>query len=86
MYVLLQRHENGGETSRGTLCSQVCVRLEEGSTDTYEKIKKAFGNDSVSRAQVLLWHRNFVNGRETASTNVYHVRAFTRQDRLSQLE
>jgi hypothetical protein len=31
----------------------------------YEKIKKAFDNDSPSRAQIFLWHKDFVNGRET---------------------
>jgi hypothetical protein len=42
-----------------------CVSLGEGATNTYGKIKKTFGNDSVSRAQVVRWHKDFVNGRET---------------------
>jgi hypothetical protein len=29
------------------------------------KIEKAFGNDSLSRAQVFLWHKDSANGRET---------------------
>jgi hypothetical protein len=41
-----------------------CVDLEEGITDTYEKSQKAFGNDSLSRAQVFQWHKDFVNGQE----------------------
>jgi hypothetical protein len=32
-----------------------CVKLGKGDTDTYEKIQKAFGNDSLTRAQVFLW-------------------------------
>jgi hypothetical protein len=72
-----------------------CVELGEGVTDTYEKVWKAFGNYSVPRTQVFRWHKDFVNGRETVegelrsvspssvrSTNVDHVRAFIRQDRL----
>jgi hypothetical protein len=42
-----------------------CVKLGEGTTDTYGKIQKAFGNDSVSRVQALRWHKDFVYGRET---------------------
>jgi hypothetical protein len=41
-----------------------CVKLGEGGTDTYEKIQKAFGNDSLLRAQVIQWHKDFVNGQE----------------------
>jgi hypothetical protein len=44
---------------------KLCVKLEDSATDTYEKIQKAFGNDSLSRAQVFRWHKDFVNGRET---------------------
>jgi hypothetical protein len=42
-----------------------CVRCGEGATNTHEKIQKAFGNDSLSRAQVFRCHRGFVNGWET---------------------
>jgi hypothetical protein len=41
-----------------------CVTLREGTTDTYKKIQKAFGNDSPSRADIFHWHEYFVNGRE----------------------
>jgi hypothetical protein len=30
-----------------------CVKLGDGATDTYEKIHKAFGNDSVLLAQIF---------------------------------
>jgi hypothetical protein len=41
-----------------------CVKLGEGATNTYEKIQKVFGNDSGSCAQVLWWHKDFVNGEK----------------------
>jgi hypothetical protein len=41
---------------------QFCVRLGKSAT---EKIQKASGNDSLSRAQVLLWLKDFEIGRET---------------------
>jgi hypothetical protein len=33
------------------------------TTDTYEKIQEAFGNDSLSRAQIFRWHNDFLSGR-----------------------
>jgi hypothetical protein len=38
-----------------------CVNLGEGTTDTYKKIQKGFGNESLSRAQVFQWQEDFVN-------------------------
>jgi hypothetical protein len=74
-----------------------CVKLGKGATDTYEKIQKAFGNDSASHAQIFWWHKDFVNGREMVeyeprsghpasvrtSTNVHLVRVFIHQDQTS---
>jgi hypothetical protein len=71
------------------------IRLGEGTTNTYEKIQKAFGNYSLSRAQIFCWPKDFVNGREMmeneprsgcpasmrTSTNVNRVRAFLCQNR-----
>jgi hypothetical protein len=92
-YVLLQRHTNAEEKFR-TLCNQILCQAGKGATDTYEKIQKAFDNNSVSRAQVFQWHKNFVNGREMAEgeqrsgrdasvrrhKSVDRLRAFIRQD------
>jgi hypothetical protein len=39
-----------------------CVKLVEGATDINEKIKKSFGNDSASPAEVFRWQEDFVNG------------------------
>jgi hypothetical protein len=72
-----------------------CAYLEEVATDMYEKIQEAFGNDSLTRAQVFRWHKDFGKLRETVeveprpgrpvsvrtSTNVERVGAFIRQDR-----
>jgi hypothetical protein len=71
-----------------------CVKLGEGATDTYEKIQKAFGNDSISCALVFRWYKDLVNGRETVedeprsrhaapvgtSMNVDRMGAFIRQN------
>jgi hypothetical protein len=41
------------------------VELEDGATDTYEKVKKAFGNDSVSKcSNISLGERIFKSARK----------------------
>jgi hypothetical protein len=70
-----------------------CVKVREVATDTYDKIQRAFGNDSLSRAQVFRWHEDFVNRRESLedtlqsgrltserwNTNIDFTRALFRQ-------
>jgi hypothetical protein len=41
------------------------VKLGESANDTYEKIQKAFGSDSVPHAQVFRGHIGFLHQRET---------------------
>jgi hypothetical protein len=35
-----------------------CIKLREGATDPYGKIQRAFGNNSLSRAQIFRWHKD----------------------------
>uniref|UniRef100_A0A1B6MF73 Mos1 transposase HTH domain-containing protein n=1 Tax=Graphocephala atropunctata TaxID=36148 RepID=A0A1B6MF73_9HEMI len=42
-----------------------CVKLGETPTVTFEKLKKAYGDDTLSRAQVFRWYKAFSNGRES---------------------
>ena len=71
------------------------VKLGESATVTYEKLKRAYGEHSVSRAQVFGWHKSFLEGREqvedepragrpsTSKTddNVERVRSLVSSDR-----
>ena len=41
-----------------------CVKLGESTTVTYEKLQRAYGEHSLSRAQVFRWHKSFLEGRE----------------------
>ena len=41
-----------------------CVKLGESATVTYEKLKRAYGEHSLSRAQVFSWHKSFLEDRE----------------------
>jgi len=41
-----------------------CVKLGKSATVTYEKLQRAYGEHSLSRAQVFRWHKSFSEGRE----------------------
>src|SRR5215469_18622825 len=72
-----------------------CVKLRESATVTYEKLQRAYGEHSLSRAQVFRWHKSFLEGREqvedktragrplTSETddNVERVRSLVRSNR-----
>ena len=74
-----------------------CLKLGEFATVTYEKLRRAYGELSLSRAQVFRWHKSFLEVREqvedepragrrsTSKTddNVERVRSILRSDRLT---
>lgn len=41
------------------------VKSEKTATETYEMLKKVYGDDCLSRAMVFRWHKQFSEGRET---------------------
>jgi len=41
-----------------------CVKLGESATVTYEELQRAYGEHSLSRAQVFRWHKSFLEDRE----------------------
>ena len=69
-----------------------CVKLGEFATVTYVKLQRAYGEHSLSRAQVFRCHKSFLEGREqvedeprirsTSKTddNVERVRSLVRSD------
>jgi hypothetical protein len=65
MYVLLQHHKN----LKQHYAIKFCVKLGKGAADTYEKIQKVFGNDSVSHAQVFWEHKDFEMGKKQWKMN-----------------
>jgi len=38
--------------------------LNENATETYEKLKRRYGEHAVSRTRVFRWHKTFLDGRE----------------------
>ena len=77
-----------------------CVKLGEFATVTYVKLQRAYGEHSLSRAQVFRCHKSFLEGREqvedeprmgipsTSKTddNVESVRSLVRSDRRMTLK
>jgi hypothetical protein len=39
-----------------------CITLNENTTETYEKLKQAYGEHAVLRAPVFRWLKEFLNG------------------------
>ena len=74
-----------------------CVKLGESAFVTYEMLQRAYGEHSLSRAQVFRWHKSFLEGREQVEDepragrnstskmedNVERMRSLVRSDRLT---
>ena len=45
------------------VCIKFCANLGKSATETLEMIQQAFGDQSLSRAQVFQWHARFKTGR-----------------------
>ena len=58
------RYENGPANFEKGCAIKFCVKLGESAAVTYEKLQRACGEHSVSRAQVFRWHKSFLEGRE----------------------
>ena len=94
MCVLVTRYENGETKSRAALRDQILCE-NKNATETYEKLRRAYGEHVLSRTQVFRWHKAFLDGREsvedeprcgrpcTSKTdeNVTKVRDLVRYDR-----
>jgi hypothetical protein len=48
------------------VCIKFCVKLGKSATKTLEMLRDAFGEHSLSRAVVFVWHSRFKAGRVSA--------------------
>jgi hypothetical protein len=51
------------------ICNKFCFKLEHSSAETIPLIKKAFGDDSMSEAEIKLWYKLFKDGRESVESD-----------------
>jgi len=56
--------ENGPAKFEQGCAIKFCVKLGKSATVTYEKLQRAYGEHSLSRAQVFRWHKSFLESRE----------------------
>ena len=89
------RYENGPAKFEQSCAIKFCVKLGESATVTFEKLQRAYGEHSLSRAQLFRGHKSFLEGQEqledephagrpsTSKTddNVERVRSLVRSDR-----
>ena len=47
-----------------------CVKLEKKFAETYELMKKVYGDDCMSHTQVYTWFSRFKNGREDLNNDL----------------
>jgi hypothetical protein len=45
------------------VCIKFCVKIGKSPTQTLEMLRGAFGEHSLSRAEVFQWHSHFKDGR-----------------------
>ena len=53
------------------------VKINENATETYEKLKWAYGEHVLTRAQVFRWHKAFLDGREIVEDEPHSGRPCT---------
>ena len=59
------------ERAEQQICIKFCVQLEQPSMDTIQMIQKAFRDDTMSAAQIKVWHKWFKDGQNMLK--VIHV-------------
>jgi transposase len=59
------------------ICIKFYFKLGHSSAETIPMIKKVFGDDSVSEAQINLWYSRFKDGRESVESDQRSGRPLT---------
>jgi len=54
------------------ICIEFCFKLEKNTTEIFEVMKVAFGEQTVGRSQVFEWFSKFRNGVMYAEDTEYH--------------
>lgn len=57
------------EKEEQRVCIKFCQRLGKTSTETFEMLRMAFGDEAMSRARTFEWFRRFEEGRTTVESD-----------------
>ena len=53
-----------------------CIKLNENATETYKKLKRAYGEHALSRPQLFSWHKAFLDDHESVEDEPRSGRPF----------
>ena len=53
------------DTLEGRYAIKLCFKLGKNATETYEMVQTAFGESGINRASFFVWHKRFMEGRES---------------------
>jgi phosphoserine phosphatase len=67
------------------ICIKFCFKLGHPSAETVRMIKKAFGVDSLSEAQIKLWYRRFKDGRESVNSTIHILKGLQQAEHQKML-
>ena len=65
------------EQAEQLICIKFCVKLEHAPAETIWMIQKAFGgngDDTMSAAQIKVWHKHFKDGQESVESDPHSGR------------
>jgi len=70
------------------VCIKVCANLGKSATETLTMIQQAFGDQTLSRAQVFQWHTRFMTGRRSVDDDEHtgRIRSFTAPEIVARIQ
>ncbi|GFW25381.1 protein GVQW3 [Trichonephila clavipes] len=75
------------ENTDQRICIKFCFKLGKTGTKTYEMMKKAFGDEAMSRARVFEWFQAFKEGRQSVNSDPRsgHPSISRNEDKIAQV-
>ena len=73
------------EVYEQNVCIKLCVRLGKTGSETFEMLKQAFGDSSMSRSRTFEWFGRFKNGRTSTANDDRSGRPSTARQKPPQM-
>ena len=65
------------ESTEQRICIKFCFKIRKTTTETYQLLQQAYGEDAMGRTQVFDWFRRFKEGRTSVESDPYLERPST---------